>query len=223
MKITSISNLIQPWIDFLNTGKSGSLPALPYPEFLGEPIRGVGADPWAGVRTELSEKANSLPIAEPIRKAFNEFGLNPANPFAWRLLMYALAEVHFGTHKSAAGAPKVWDDARWCRLLSDLNQIQERKPEASETELCGDLIKDREFKDRYAQFKAGTIRRNLQHARNPSRNLILNRCAASYAEDALGVSGASAPGKREQIKQKALKKALKVISSGWKRRATIKA
>ena len=188
------------------------------------------ADWRTGVLANLKneERANSFlsaaPVAEPLQKAFNEFGLSPAYPFAWRLLIYAFAEVHFGTHKSAAGRPKKWTGERWCRLLSDFNQIQERNPKVtSKTALCGHLKNDRELKDRYAKVSKDTIRRNLPYARDPARNQILKRLADVYVEDALGVSGTDAPGKREQIKQKAIKKALKDISTGWKRRAKIKA
>jgi hypothetical protein len=229
MKKDAHSKRLQLWIQYLRgTGerKSGRLPEFPYPEFLGEPIRGLMPDWRSGFLADLGERNDSFllkePIAEPILRAFDEFGLNRSNPFAWRLLVFVFAEVHFGTHRSAAGAPTKWTDRKWCNLLSDFNQMQVRHPNASEAAICSHLTKDRELQQRYSKISPETIRRNLQYARNPERNRVLEINAELIAEEALRMSSDVAPAKHEQITQKAVKKALHEISTAWKRRAKIK-
>jgi hypothetical protein len=215
------------WIQYFETGerKRGALPELPYPELLGEPTRGV-ANWRSKILPSLEERADSFlfnePIAAPIERAFDQFGLNRSNPFAWRLLIYVFSEVHFGSHRSAAGAPKKWTPRIWCDLLSDFNQMKERNPKLSEAAICGHLKNNREFQKRHPKVSAETLRRNLQYARDPKRNIILNRRAQLFAEDALRPSGDLSPEKQAHIFQEALHKALQDISTAWKRRAKIK-
>jgi hypothetical protein len=224
MKKDAHSKRLELWIQYLNTGerKRGALPDLQYPESLGEPIRGVLKDWRLETSHRLKERAGSIlfkePIPEPIRRAFDKFGLNPSNPFAWRLLIFIFAEVHFGSHRSAAGAPTKWTGKRWCDLLSDFNQMQERHPKESEAAICGFLKKDRELRQGYSQVSAATIRRNLQYARDPKRNEFLKKMAEYHAEELL-VSANAAPARHQEIRQKALKKTLQRISTAWKRRA----
>jgi hypothetical protein len=225
MKKDAHSKRLELWIRYLHTGerKRGALPALEYPESLGEPIRGVMKDWRSEMSHSLKERADSLlfkePIAEPIRRAFDEFGLNPSNPFVWRLLIFVFAEVHFGSHRSAAGAPTKWTATRWCDLLFDFNQMQARHPKASEAAICGYLKRDRELQHRYSDISPATIRRNLQYARDPERNAILKMRAELFAQDTLLVSANAAPARHEETRQKAVNKALQHISTAWKRRA----
>jgi hypothetical protein len=44
-----------------------------------------------------------------LRKAFQKFDLDPANPWAWRTLLYLLAKLHFGETKE-------WDENRLALL-----------------------------------------------------------------------------------------------------------
>ena len=229
MKKDAHSKRLQLWIQYFHTGerKRGALPDLPYPELLGEPIRGLMRDQRSETRSRLKDSADSFlfnePITEPIPRAFDAFGLDPSNPFAWRLLIYVFAEAHFGSHRSAAGAPRKWTARSWYNLLSDFNQMQARHRKASATAICGYLKKDREFQERYSDVSAATIRRNLQYARDPERNEILKRKAELLAEDTLLVSPEHAPAKREKVMQKAVKLALEEMSTAWKRRAKNKA
>jgi hypothetical protein len=108
---------------------------------------------------------------EPIRKAFDAFGYDPLDPFHWRKLLLAFAYAHFLPPRKG-GAPKKWDDVRWCKLLSDFGEVKaSSRPNASDTEVCINIKKA--FAQRYARENAGTLRRNLQYARDPSRNGIL--------------------------------------------------
>ena len=45
---------------------------------------------------------------ELLRKAFDAFGLDPANPFNWRALLWAFAHAHFAPPRKK-GAPKQWE------------------------------------------------------------------------------------------------------------------
>ena len=60
---------------------------------------------------------------ELLRKAFDAFGLDPANPFNWRALLWAFAHAHFAPPRKK-GAPKQWDDGKWCRLLSNFGEVK---------------------------------------------------------------------------------------------------
>ena len=218
MKLDAHSKRLELWIKYLKTGQLGALPALPYPELLAElDIKATGL---VDDRANLALRPDT--ITEPIRKAFEQFGLNSANPFAWRLLLYVFADSHFGPRITAAGAPRIWNDARWCELLSDFNQIKERKPKATESAICRFLKNDRTLGNRYANVSAETIRRNLQYARNPNYNKSLEMLADIYAEEELRDSGAETLEKKKALKQDALKKAFDVISTAWKRSAKIR-
>jgi len=109
MKKDAHSKRLELWIQYLHGERKRALPSLPFPELLGEPIRGVMKDWRSGIYLALEKQADSslfkAPIPEPIRRAFDEFGLNPSNPFAWRLLILVFADVHFGLHRLAAGGP----------------------------------------------------------------------------------------------------------------------
>jgi hypothetical protein len=217
MKRDAHTKRLELWINYLKTGRSGILPALPYPEILAELDFKI-----AGVVDERANLAlRPATITEPIREAFDRFDLDPANPFAWRLLLHVFADTHFGPRITAAGAPKKWTDVTWCELLSDFDQVKARNPNASDTAICKFLKNDPAFGNRYAKVSAATIRRNLQPARSPGYNETLKMVADAYVEIDERVGGDHTPQKKEAMKQASLEKALGEISSVWKRRAKI--
>jgi len=219
MKKDAHTERLDLWIKYIKTGQSDVLPALPYPGFLAELDQKI-----AGVVDERAHLAmRPASITGPIQKAFERFGLNPANPFAWRLLLHVFADIHFGPRITAVGAPKKWTDVAWCELLSDFDQLKERNSEASDSAICKFMRNDRALGNRYAKVSAATIRRNLQYARSPSHNTMLRTLADIYAKkDKLSVGDDRDAEKNKILKQASLKKALFVISSAWKRRAKIK-
>jgi hypothetical protein len=107
-------------------------------------------------------------LDEPIRKAFDAFRYDPNNPFHWRMLIWHFAFAHFPPPRKK-GAPTRWDDDRWCQLLSDFGEVKaSSRPNASETKICNHIKK--RFGKRYPTITATTLRKNLQYARDPSRN-----------------------------------------------------
>jgi hypothetical protein len=71
---------------------------------------------WSDVRTR-EVRANAaliltdLPVDVPIRKAFQQFDLDPADPFSWRLLLMHLSAIFF-EHEATRprGAPPKWNE-----------------------------------------------------------------------------------------------------------------
>src|SRR5262249_16462340 len=117
-------------------------------------------------------------LDEPIRKAFAAFGYDPLNPFDWRLLLGHFAFAHFPPPRNK-GAPTKWDDDRWCQLLSDFGEVKASRPKASDSQVCINI--KRRFANRYPTEDPRTLRRNLQYARDPSRNGRLARIRDQFA------------------------------------------
>jgi hypothetical protein len=158
-------------------------------------------------------------LDEPIRKAFDAFGYDPLNPFHWRKLIWHFAYAHFPVPRKK-GASKKWDDTRWCKLLSDFGAVKaSSRPTASETEICNH-IKTR-FGKRYPTITATTLRKNLQYARNPSRNGILaslrDQFAMEIREWAITQPGASSLLNPDVLSQIALIWAQECLESAWER------
>jgi hypothetical protein len=158
-------------------------------------------------------------LDEPIRKAFAAFGYNPDNPFHWHMLLWHFANAHFRPPRKG-GAPKRWDDIRWCKLLSDFGEVKaSSRPTASDAEVCINIKK--RFAHRYGKETAGTLRRNLQYARDPSRNGILaqirDRFAVQNREWAITKPGASSLLNPDVLSQIALIWAREYLESAWER------
>jgi hypothetical protein len=156
-------------------------------------------------------------LDEPIRKAFAAFGYNPDNPFHWRMLLWHFAYAHFPVPRKK-GASKKWNDERWCKLLSDFGEVKASRPNASDNEVCFNIKK--RFAQRYATENAGTLRRNLQYARNPSRNGILaslrDRFAMEIRNWAIAqFGGSTSPDAGTPM---AVDLAREYLESAWKRR-----
>jgi hypothetical protein len=157
-------------------------------------------------------------LDEPIRKAFDAFGYDPLNPFHWRKLIWHFAKAHFPPPPNK-GPPTKWDDVRWCQLLSDFGEVKASRPNASDNEVCFNIKK--RFAQRYAREKAGTLRRNLQYARDPSRNgklaEIRDRFAVQTREWAITQPGASSLLNPDVLRQTALIWAREYLESAWER------
>jgi hypothetical protein len=216
-KLDPRSKRLSLWTKYLRTGKDeSSLPPLRFPESLGKSDsyrQGLGGLATFAQHAEMALSTKSL--SEPIEKSFQELGLDPINPFAWRLLAYIFAETFLGP-RAKRGAPKKWSDQRWCDLLSDFNQIRGRNAHLSELAICRLLKKDRQFKGRYENVSAETIRRNLQYARKPKYDGTLRALATMYAESAIRSAGELTSDNENAIKQQALVDAQNVISTAWK-------
>jgi hypothetical protein len=148
---------------------------------LEQEVRGAAIwdDPKA--RTCAAELALSLTSAasdEPIRKAFDSFGLDPSNPFHWRKLLWYLAEAFFGQRN--LGRPKEWSADKLCHLLEHFHQVKEKEENLTlSDELICQRVKNH-FHREYAGISAGTIRRNVQYARDPQRNPVLGSLCETY-------------------------------------------
>jgi len=165
-------------------------------------------------------RLNPDELDEPIRKAFDAFGYDPLNPFHWRNLIWHFANAHFPA-RSKKGPPTKWDDSRWCQLLSDFGEVKaSSRPNASDNEVCINVKK--RFRQRYATVEAATLRKNLQYARDPSRNGILAHFRDEFAvqtrEWAITDPRASSLLNPDVLGQTALKWAREYLESAWKRR-----
>jgi hypothetical protein len=103
--------------------------------------------------------------------------------------------------------------------LSDFGEVKASRPKASDNEVCINIKK--RFPQRYATVKAATLRKNLQYARDPSRNGILahfrDRFAVQTREWAITEPGASSLRNPDVLGQIALKWAREYLESAWER------
>jgi hypothetical protein len=163
-------------------------------------------------------------LDEPLRKAFDAFGYDPINPFDWRMLLSHFAYAHFAPPRKR-GAPKKWNDDRWCELLSNFCEVKTTsRPTTSDSEVCKNIKK--RFKTQYSKESPGTLRRNLQYARDPSRNhtlaLVRDKFVIELRNWATAQLGASSSLNAEALKSMALDLAREYLESAWKRRAADK-
>jgi hypothetical protein len=160
---------------------------------------------------------------EPIREAFDAFGYDPNNPFDWRKLMWHFAFAHFPPARKK-GAPKRWNDRRWCQLLSDFGAVKASHPNAFETQICNNIKK--RFRDRYSSVTAATLRKNLQYARNPNHNQKLAGIRDLIAIELRGLAiaqlGESGSPDAGAFNQTATDLAIEHLESAWERSNTKK-
>ena len=127
---------------------------------------------------------NAENLEKPIRLAFEAFKLDPLSPHDWRLLLHALAGVHFGVQKGNGGKPKVWRDSDWAELLADYYQVAAlHQTPHKKSAVCRSMMKDKSLRER-DWFNAlarldpnkppgerfGTVRRNVNRALSPKEN-----------------------------------------------------
>jgi hypothetical protein len=117
---------------------------------------------------------NAENLEEPIRLAFEAFKLDPLSPYDWRLVLHALASVHFGVPKGKAGRPTLWRDSDWCQLLADYYKVAARNPAHRKPAVCHSMKKDRSFSDRYwFNTTFATVKRNVNRALSRKHNKYL--------------------------------------------------
>jgi hypothetical protein len=171
-------------------------------------------------------------LDQPLKKAFQAFGLDPRNPFHWRKLLAYLADVHFGPRQPRRGRDTLWSDDRLCQLLQDFDQIRRQRAlvpgsKVSDIEVCKWLKRHSTLGKTYAGLDAKTLLRNLQRARNPEENCRLRELVSKVADPFIARLRAAAkrrslvldPKSEPQVRSMALERVIKVLSSGWRKRA----
>jgi hypothetical protein len=138
------------------------------------PFRIVGEGYWRNPKNWAEAAVAALDtenLDEPTRLAFETFKLDPISPSDWRLLLGALASIHFGVPKGKAGKPNVWRDSDWCQLLADYYQVRARNPAQKNPSVRLSMMKDKSFADRpWFGQKPDTLRRNISRALSPKDN-----------------------------------------------------
>src|SRR5215831_6031604 len=103
------------------------------------------------------------PVMGPVIRAFRAFGLDHRNNSDWHKLAVHLARVLFARRQP--GRREKWT-AEWLfLLLAQVASYKRERPKASDTAICGWLLK-KSYKDERLE----ALRRALQDARNPKRN-----------------------------------------------------
>jgi hypothetical protein len=94
------------------------------------PIRQADPPDWTDNRVREAH-ANAvlslfdIPADAPVRKAFQAFGLDPIDPFNWRLLLMGLAAIFFARAARPRGARPKWNEHR--RMLFETDVARARK------------------------------------------------------------------------------------------------
>jgi hypothetical protein len=141
------------------------------------PFRIVGESYWRNPKNWAEAVVVALDaenLDKPTRLAFKAFKLDPLSPSDWRLLLGALASIHFGTPKGKAGKPKVWRDSDWCQLLADFYQVAARTPAHKKSDVCRFMARDKSYSDRnWFNKSSETVRRNVNRALSQRHNKYL--------------------------------------------------
>jgi hypothetical protein len=110
----------------------------------------------------------SGPDAPLIRQAFEDFGLDPRNPYHWRELMGYFAQAHYGKpHQSTGRWPK-WNSGHLYLLGMLSLRLKEAHPRWSQEQICKHITTDEKTTARFPEFKGtkvATLRRLLPKAR----------------------------------------------------------
>jgi hypothetical protein len=154
------------------------------------PFRIVGESYWADPKNwaEAAVVAlNDENLDEPTRLAFEAFKLDPLSPSDWRLLLGALASIHFGVPKGKAGKPKIWRDSDLCELLACFYQVAARNTEHRKSDLCRFMARDRSFSDR--------------NWFNKSSETVSATSTARLAQDTINISNSSRKYRKDKYRQ----------------------
>jgi hypothetical protein len=92
-----------------------------------------------------------------ISRAFEQFGLDPLDPFNWRTLLGYFAEAHF--KKSKIGAPKKWTERRQQILSAQVRAIRKHRSDLSPGAMAR-VVKEL-WKDDYKDIQARTLEKRL--------------------------------------------------------------
>jgi hypothetical protein len=82
-----------------------------------------------------------------LKKAFEDFGLDPKNPFDWRKLIIYFAAAHYAS--KGRGAPRKWTEDRMCQFLSDFLRTRERYPKGLLEDIWKSMKKDKSLAGQY--------------------------------------------------------------------------
>lgn len=165
---------------------------------------------------ETSLRLSSHYRDDSLRQAFDEAQLDPNDPKSWATLLRIFAFSHFGPPKTKRGGKRVWGWRRFSHLLADFAAVKSSHPDHSDSSVC-ENIKTRFFEE-YLNYSAGTIRRNLQYARDVKKNEYLKAVSDTFEksiEEAAAKRGRKIS--RTEIESKAVEKAIQKISEQWKR------
>jgi hypothetical protein len=152
-----------------------------------------------------------------IRKAFENFKLDPRNPFNWRRLLSFYVQAHV-----SRGQPKKWNSERLCELLRNISDARQNRPKAKRSEIYRSLIKKPPYKGKSESY----LKHGHRLALDPKHNEILRINFDRQFQDFIDITrwqyrekGMAVPLPVEQeIKSFALNKALKAIgapNSSW--------
>jgi hypothetical protein len=101
----------------------------------------------------------------PVRKAFNDFGLDPRDPYHWRLLITLYVGAHAGR-----GRPPEWNSESLCNLLRKISEARAIRPNANQSEIYRSLTKP---KAAYSGKTVDYLKHGHRLALNLDRNEIL--------------------------------------------------
>ena len=113
---------------------------------------------------------NLLGTTAALRNAFEEFKLDPVDPYSWRILLSMFVWVEFGKRpRGKAGAPKKWNKERLAELRAALAQVQAQAANAtlSDKEAARQLARDPRFGAKGSDATAGSegLRKAIRKAR----------------------------------------------------------
>jgi hypothetical protein len=157
----------------------------------------------------------SVEPGTPLEKAFQYAGLDPSDPYAWKLLLGIFATAHFATDRRSSKQKTRWGAWQYSRLLSDYDQTKDSmKPGTKDRAIAAAMIK------KYPHYKeirkAETLRRRFAPARNPAENEDIKEWAMHIRK--LIESQDEFPDLSvEKIKRFANQQAIEVLSRAWKR------
>jgi hypothetical protein len=97
-----------------------------------------------------------------LRKAFEQFGLDPRNPFDWRSLLHSFANAHFDEPARVLGAPPKWNKDSWQLFQERVAIAREDFPKHGHPKPSGQLIAEWLHYKYYDQISPATIRQYLK-------------------------------------------------------------
>jgi hypothetical protein len=151
-----------------------------------------------------------------LKKAFDAAQLDPDDPESWATLLRIFSLAHFGPSTTKRGGKLVWDWRKWSQLLADFAAVKASHPNYKDSSVCKNILI--RFSSRYPKIKSGTIRRNLQYARDVKKNEYLKMESEAFEksiEEAAAKRGRKMS--RTEIESKAIEKAIQKIAKEFER------
>jgi hypothetical protein len=110
----------------------------------------------------------SVEPGTPLEKAFQYAGLDPSDPYAWKLLLRIFATAHFATDRRSSKPKTKWTAWQYSRLLSDYDQTKHSmKPGVKDRAIAAVMIK--KF-PHYKKIEAETLE-DVLHPRATRRTI----------------------------------------------------